>query len=126
MGIVYHATDLELHRDVAIKVLPDRVSEPDAPERFLREARAAAALNHPNIVAVHDVGEELGIPFFVMELVQGRSLGQELVYRFTKIRCYCTRLCNPNRHLVVGRVQESLQKAKRSSKPIPAPISQNA
>jgi serine/threonine protein kinase/tetratricopeptide (TPR) repeat protein len=76
MGIVYRATDLELHRDVAIKVLPDRVSAPDARERFLREARAAAALNHPNIVSVYDVGEELGVPFFVMELVEGRSLGQ--------------------------------------------------
>jgi serine/threonine protein kinase/tetratricopeptide (TPR) repeat protein len=80
MGVVYRATDIELHRDVAIKILPERVSAPDARERFLREARAAAALNHPNIVSIYDVGEEFGVPFFVMELVEGRSLGQELTF----------------------------------------------
>jgi len=52
MGIVYRATDLDLKRTVAVKILPERVSSADARERFIREARAAAALNHPNIVAV--------------------------------------------------------------------------
>ncbi len=71
MGIVYRATDLELMREVAIKVLPHTSSSPDARERLLREARAAAALNHPHIISVHDVGEAEGMPFFVMELVNG-------------------------------------------------------
>src|SRR5262245_31051016 len=74
MGVVYRASDLDLRRDVAVKVLTDAASSPDARERLVREARAAAALNHPHIVAVHDVGEDSGIPFFVMELVGGPSL----------------------------------------------------
>jgi tetratricopeptide (TPR) repeat protein len=74
MGIVFRATDLELMREVAIKVLPSTPSWSDARERLLREARAAAALNHPHIVAVHDIGDAQGMPFFVMELVNGPSL----------------------------------------------------
>src|SRR5262245_42769683 len=73
MGVVYRATDLELMREVAVKVLVGAASS-DARQRLIREARAAAALNHPHIIAVHDVGEAQGIPFFVMELVDGPSL----------------------------------------------------
>src|SRR4029079_5612258 len=73
MGVVYRATDLELHREVAVKVLPAATSSIEARQRLMREARAAAALNHPHIVAVHDVGEANGTPFFVMELVHGPS-----------------------------------------------------
>ena len=73
MGIVYRATDLELMREVAIKVISEATSS-DSRDRFIREARAAAALNHPNIISVYDVGESHGTPFFVMELVQGPSL----------------------------------------------------
>jgi tetratricopeptide (TPR) repeat protein len=73
MGVVYRATDIELMREVAVKVVPETASS-DARQRLLREARAAAALNHPHIVSVHDVGEEQGVPFFVMELVRGPSL----------------------------------------------------
>jgi eukaryotic-like serine/threonine-protein kinase len=76
MGIVFRATDIELGREVAIKVLPETVSIPGARGRLLSEARAAAALNHPRVVAVYDVGEEHGVPFFVMELVLGASLRQ--------------------------------------------------
>ena len=74
MGIVYRATDLELHREVAVKVLSASASTSDARQRLIREARAAAALNHPHIVAVHDVGEAGGLPFLVMELVAGETL----------------------------------------------------
>src|SRR5262245_31137538 len=74
MGVVYRASDLDLRRDVAVKVLTDGASSPDARERLIREARAAARLNHPHIVAVHDVGEDQGVPYFVMELVGGPSL----------------------------------------------------
>jgi len=73
MGVVYRATDLELMREVAVKVISED-STADARQRLIREARAAAALNHPNIVSVYDVGEENGTPFFVMELVHGPSL----------------------------------------------------
>ncbi len=66
MGIVDRATDLELMREVAIKVLPYTSSSPDARQRLLREARAAAALNHPHIISVHDVGESDALPFLVM------------------------------------------------------------
>ena len=86
MGIVYRATDLELHREVAVKVLPSATSSVDDRQRLLREARAAAALNHPHIVSVHDVGEAKGSPFFVMELVHGPSLTHA---RPTTFLAYC-------------------------------------
>ncbi len=76
MGVVYRATDLELHRDVAVKVLSGILSGEEGRERMLREARATAALNHPHIVAVHDVGETDGKPFLVMEFVPGPRLSQ--------------------------------------------------
>ncbi|MEO6323464.1 MAG: AAA family ATPase [Thermoanaerobaculia bacterium] len=75
MGVVFRATDLELLREVALKVVPEASSSAEARERLLREARAAAALNHPRIVSVYDVGVHEGAPFFVMELVTGTSLG---------------------------------------------------
>src|ERR1700726_3905726 len=74
MGEVYRARDTRLHRDVAIKVLPQAFATEAARERFQREARAASALNHPHICVVHDVGEAAGHPFLVMELLQGRTL----------------------------------------------------
>ena len=98
MGVVYRATDLDLQRQVAIKVLPHRVSSPDARERFLREARAAAALNHPNIVAVHDVGEDQGLPFFVMELVEGGSLAQSPRTGFGRIVEIACQICDALEH----------------------------
>ncbi|HEX5703247.1 MAG TPA: protein kinase [Pyrinomonadaceae bacterium] len=75
MGVVYRATDLELQRPVAVKVISEN-SSADGRERLIREARAAAALNHPHIVSVYDVGEVNGLPFFVMELVDGSSLSR--------------------------------------------------
>jgi serine/threonine-protein kinase len=60
MGTVYRATDLELRREVAVKILSGQTS--DGRERLIREARAAAALNHPHIVTIHDVGEAGGLP----------------------------------------------------------------
>ena len=62
MGEVYRARDTRLHRDVAVKVLPPSVAaDPDRLRRFAQEARAVAALNHPNILALYDVGEESGL-----------------------------------------------------------------
>lgn len=79
MGVVYRARDPNLDREVALKVVSrsagaDESCYRDLVLRFLREARAAAGLTHPNIVAVHDVGEEGGTPYFTQELVPGRSL----------------------------------------------------
>src|SRR5262249_9194936 len=77
MGVVWRAHDPELHRDVALKVLPDaRVADPDARARLLREARAAAALNHPNVLTVYDVGEADGHVYIATEYVPGRPLSE--------------------------------------------------
>ena len=79
MGEVYRARDPRLGRDVAIKVLPTAFSaEVDRLRRFEQEARAAAALNHPNILAVHDIGTEAGAPFIVSELLEGATLRDRL------------------------------------------------
>src|SRR5918912_672424 len=76
MGTVYRATDLELQREVAVKVLSATAQSSDARERLIREARAAAALNHPHNVTIQDVGESGGFPFLVMELIAGPRLSQ--------------------------------------------------
>src|SRR5512132_3134841 len=77
MGVVYRALDELLQRPVAVKLLPAEVSgDPERRERFLLEARAASALNHPGIVTIHEVGEQDGQAFIVMELVEGQSLRQ--------------------------------------------------
>lgn len=81
MAEVLRAQDLTLSRPVAVKVLHDRFADDEQFQaRFRQEAQAAASLNHPNIVGVYDTGEEGGLPFFVMELVEGRSL-QEVIQR---------------------------------------------
>ena len=77
MGEVYRATDTRLERVVAIKVLPDGITaSPQTLERFQREARAASALNHPNICTIYDVGTDP--PFIAMELLEGETLQQRL------------------------------------------------
>ena len=107
MGIVFRATDLELMREVAVKVLPSASSSPDARQRLLREARAAAALNHPHIVSVHDVGEANGMPFFVMELVLGPRLSQAPpadLARIVEIGCQiCAALEHAHTNKIVHR-----------------------
>src|SRR6185295_14819569 len=137
MGIVFRATDLELLRPVAVKILAERLSggtteaarsphpykeftapaageRPAVPtaagetpalpaasdqrSRFMREARAAAALNHPHIVAVYDVGEDQGFPFFVMELVDGPNLGQKPPHDLQQIVEFACQICTALEH----------------------------
>ncbi len=79
MGEVYRARDTRLGRDVAIKVLPSEyAADPDRLHRFEQEARAASALNHPNILTVYDVGSHEGAPYLVTELLEGESLRERL------------------------------------------------
>src|SRR5260370_21433126 len=79
MGEVYRARDARLNRDVAIKVLPAGFArDPERLRRFQQEAQAAAALNHPSILAVHDFGEHEGSPYMVTEFVEGETLRERL------------------------------------------------
>jgi serine/threonine protein kinase len=79
MGEVYRARDTRLSREVALKILPESFAQnPDRLRRFEQEARSVAALNHPNILAIHDIGEQEGTRYLVSELLDGQSLRQEL------------------------------------------------
>src|SRR6202167_1317008 len=79
MGEVYRAKDTRLDRTVAVKILPSHLSDnPEAKQRFDREARAISSLNHPNICTLHDVGHQDGIDFLVMEFLEGETLADRL------------------------------------------------
>src|SRR3974390_2246601 len=79
MGEVYRARDARLNRDVAIKILPASFSsDPDRLQRFAQEARAAAALSHPNILSIYDIGDDQGAPYVVSELLEGETLRDRL------------------------------------------------
>jgi serine/threonine-protein kinase len=98
MGAVYRARDSRLGRDVAIKVLPPAFNaDPDRLRRFEQEARAAAALNHPNILAVHDIGTYQGAPYVVSELLEGTTLRAALATGALPVRKafdYAIQICS--------------------------------
>src|SRR5947207_3514320 len=87
MGTVYKAYDKKLHRVIALKLLPQEyLSHPDRRRRFLQEARAASALNHPHILTVYEVGEDDGKPYIAMEYVEGETLRQKIRARALQIK----------------------------------------
>src|SRR5205823_3654506 len=85
MGVVYRARDRRLDRPVAIKILPlERVADPERKRRFVQEAKAASALNHPNIVHIYGIDTDSGVDFIAMEYVEGRTLHDVIGHRGLK------------------------------------------
>src|SRR6266403_811860 len=79
MGEVFCARDTRLNRDVAVKILPrDFVADADRLRRFEQEAKTLAALNHPNVLTIHDAGVHEGAPYLVSELLEGKTLREEM------------------------------------------------
>jgi eukaryotic-like serine/threonine-protein kinase len=90
MGEVYRARDTRLDRSVAVKILPSHLSEdPEAKQRFDREARTISSLNHPNICTLHDVGHQDGVDYLVMEYLEGQTLADRLARGLCRLSRSC-------------------------------------
>src|ERR1041385_840507 len=96
MGVVWKARDTRLDRFVALKVLPaEKMNDPERKRRFIREAKTASALNHPNIVTIHEIDQADGVDFISMELVPGRPLNQLIPrkrLRFDEALCHAVQI----------------------------------
>ncbi len=107
MGEVYLADDLKLERKVAIKFLPQHLTlNRESVERFEREAKAAASLNHPNIVIIHEIAEEAGQTFIVMEYVDGKTL-RDVINENSQFPI-------PNSTKIIAQISEGLSKAHKA------------
>ena len=96
MGVVYKARDLHLDRSIALKVLsPEKVADPERKRRFVQEAKAASALNHPNIITIYDISSDQGVDFIAMEHVAGKSLDQ--LIRHKGLRLSLIHISEPTR-----------------------------
>ena len=98
MGVVFRGWDIDLERPVAVKLLAATLETAEARDRLVREARAAAALSHPRVVAVHDVGEHGNMPYFVMELVEGPSLRERKPESLDELIDIATQICGALAH----------------------------
>ena len=98
MGVVYRAHDSTLDRDVAVKMVSDLDLGTEGRERLLREAKAIAKLDHPNIVAVHDAGEQDGVPYIVMGYVEGSTLHESPPSEFPEIVSVAAQICRALDH----------------------------
>ena len=88
MGEIFEGYDTDLHRTVAIKVLASKhIEDETMKQRFLREARMASQLNHPNIATIYEIGEAAGNPYIVMEYVEGETLSDRLCLRADGLEC---------------------------------------
>ena len=112
MGEIYRARDTRLKRDVAIKILPEKFLKDEAAvERFMREARAASALNHPNILTIYDIGEIKKIRFIATEFVEGETIRERL--KSKNLTCQRNaRHCHSDR----GRIRRGTFGGNRSSR----------
>ena len=112
MGLVYRGWHEGFRQEVAVKILPDRTHQGAQLERFIREGRAAAAIQHPNVVRVMDAGNEDGTSYLVLELVDGSSLGDILDAGAARTRVVNAAIHRPGQSHVAPGPREGLERAR--------------
>ncbi len=117
MGAIYRAHDTFLERDVAVKLLDETGLGTEGRSRLLNEARAAAQLNHPNIVSIYDAGEQNGAPYIVMELVEGESLFDLRPQKIAEIIAISKQICAALEHAHCSRDRASRSETRKCPDP---------